>query len=242
MNLLLAIFLVALAAVCGAEKCKDKYSNCPTGLKRYCTSTAHPYVKTSWCRKTCKDCTPAPTPPPPAYVTAQPKLSRREMLKIKEICLAAHNAKRALHKDTPPMTYDMDLAKRAQTYAEYMLENKQWKHDPYRKHGYKGGVGENLFWSSSAFKSSTHGVNAWYNEIKNYNFGTGKSNGGVIGHFTQLVWDSSTILGCGVARGTGGTYLVSRYRPAGNYRGAYLKHVHELKPQPGIVSDVDAVL
>ena len=60
----------------------------------------------------------------------------------------------------------------------------------------------------------------------------------MIGHFTQLVWDSSTKLGCGVAKSaSGGTYVVSRYRPAGNYRGRYTQHVHELKPQPGVVSD-----
>ena len=69
-----------------------------------------------------------------------------------------------------------------------------------------------------------------YDEIANYNFETGTSNGGEIGHFTQLVWDSSTKLGCGVAKSaSGGTFVVARYLPAGNTRGQSTKHVHELK-------------
>eukprot|EP00111_Clytia_hemisphaerica_P004062 TCONS_00011639-protein len=192
--------------------CKDKYSNCPTSLRQYCES--HSFVKTDWCRKTCGDCSPDPAP---AYVTAQPKISSSEMESIKATCLAAHNAKRGLHKNTPSMTYDMELAKRAQTYAEYLLEFDEWKHDAFRKYnGYESGVGENLYWSSSASRTSTNAVVSWYNEINNYNFTTGKSNGGDIGHFTQLVWDSSTKLGCGVAKGTGGTYVVSRYLSSGN--------------------------
>jgi len=206
--------------------CKDKYSNCPTSLRQYCESTVHTFVKTDWCRKTCGDCSPDP---PPAYVTAEPKISSSEMESIKATCLAAHNAKRGLHRNTPSMTYDMDLAKRAQTYAEYLLEFDQWKHDAFRTYnGYESGVGENLYWSSSASRTSTNAVVSWYNEINNYNFATGKSNGGVIGHFTQLVWDSSTKLGCGVAKGTGGTYVVSRYLPAGNTQGQYTQHVHGL--------------
>ncbi|XP_066935539.1 uncharacterized protein [Clytia hemisphaerica] len=204
--------------------CKDKYSNCPTSLRQYCES--HSFVKTDWCRKTCGDCSPDPAP---AYVTAEPKISSSEMESIKATCLAAHNAKRALHRDTSSMTYDMDLAKRAQTYAEYLLEFKQWKHDDFRTYnGYETGVGENLYWSSSASGASTNAVTSWYDEIKNYNYETGKSNGGDIGHFTQLVWDSSTKLGCGVAKGTGGTYVVSRYLPAGNTQDQYTQHVHEL--------------
>ena len=55
----------------------------------------------------------------------------------------------------------MDLAKRAQTYAEYLLENNKWKHDPHRAHGYKGAVGENLYKSSSSSRNSVNAVKAW---------------------------------------------------------------------------------
>jgi len=207
--------------------CKDEYSNCPTNLKQYCQS--HDFVRDSWCRKSCGTCAPDAAP---AYVTAEPQISDAEMENIKATCLAEHNAKRNLHRNTPSMTYDMDLAKRAQTYAEYLRDNNQWKHDAFRTYnGYETGVGENLYWSSSGSGvSSNNAVASWYNEIYNYNFATGtKLNDGKIGHFTQLVWDSSTKLGCGVAKSAGGTYVVSRYLPAGNTVGQYTQHVHNLK-------------
>ena len=42
----------------------------------------------------------------------------------------------------------------------------------------------------------------WYAEVDSgeYNFETGKSdNNGVVGHFTQMVWQPSTQLGCAQA-------------------------------------------
>ena len=43
----------------------------------------------------------------------------------------------------------------------------------------------------------TKAVNSWYDEIQYYNFTTGRSKGGVTGHFTQVVWTASTQVGCG---------------------------------------------
>lgn len=47
------------------------------------------------------------------------------------------------------------------------------------------------------------------------------SSQGVTGHFTQVVWKASTELGIGKYTGKKGlwtcTYVVARYKPAGNY-------------------------
>ena len=44
-------------------------------------------------------------------------------------------------------------------------------------------------------------MNKWYDEIKDYTwpqtFGASRSNGGVVGHFTQVVWKETTKVGCG---------------------------------------------
>lgn len=49
------------------------------------------------------------------------------------------------------------------------------------------------------------------------------------GHFTQVVWSSSRELGIGKATGTHDgvpcTYIVARYRPAGNYEGQFQTEV-----------------
>ncbi len=61
-----------------------------------------------------------------------------------------------------------------------------------------------------------------------YNFESGGFSGGT-GHFTQVVWKGSTELGIG--RGTSQqngmycTYVVGRYRPAGNMIGDFDKEV-----------------
>lgn len=57
----------------------------------------------------------------------------------------------------------------------------------------------------------------WYDEYKNYNFRRGGWQGGT-GHFTQIVWKDSKELGMGRAKTGDGslTFVVGRYRPAGN--------------------------
>ena len=56
-----------------------------------------------------------------------------------------------------------------------------------------------------------------YDEYKDYNFRRGGWQGGT-GHFTQVVWKGSKELGMGRAKTADGslTFVVGRYRPAGN--------------------------
>ena len=64
---------------------------------------------------------------------------------------------------------------------------------------------------------------AWYSEEANYDYVTGSSsNGGVIGHFTQLVWISTTQVGFGmVSKPVNSDYsetvVVAFYSPPGNF-------------------------
>lgn len=76
----------------------------------------------------------------------------------------------------------------------------------------------------------TDAVDGWGDERTKYSF----ANGGfseATGHFTQLVWRSSTSVGCGRVQcdGKGGTaygwFVVCEYWPAGNVEGAYAQEV-----------------
>lgn len=47
------------------------------------------------------------------------------------------------------------------------------------------GCGENLYMSS--YKNSwSNAIQAWYDEVKDWRYGVGSVNGGVVGHFTQV--------------------------------------------------------
>uniref|UniRef100_A0AAZ1WZ75 ShKT domain-containing protein n=1 Tax=Oreochromis aureus TaxID=47969 RepID=A0AAZ1WZ75_OREAU len=58
-------------------------------------------------------------------------------------------------------------------------------------------LGENLFYSSS-LKSWTDVIGAWHSEVERYNYPIGSTNGKSIGHYTQVIWNSSYKVGCGV--------------------------------------------
>ena len=71
-----------------------------------------------------------------------------------------------------------------------------------------------------------------YNEVcvPGYNFNNGGFRGGT-GHFTQVVWKASMVLGIGLAEGTKNgmkcAYIVARYKPAGNQAGQYQQNVQK---------------
>ena len=71
----------------------------------------------------------------------------------------------------------------------------------------------------------TQFINDWYGEISAYDFTTGTSTGGDIGHFTQVVWKSTKHVGCALASCGENDLLVCQYSPAGNVGGQYLDNV-----------------
>nr|XP_020497167.1 cysteine-rich venom protein TEL1-like [Labrus bergylta] len=79
--------------------------------------------------------------------------------------------------------------------------------------------GENLFMSSHRLGWSQV-IDSWYSEVKDWEYGVGSINDGVVGHFTQVVWYKSHELGCGLAYCPDSRFkyfYVCHYCPAGNY-------------------------
>ncbi|MDO7542211.1 MAG: CAP family protein [Flavobacteriaceae bacterium] len=93
------------------------------------------------------------------------------------------------------------------------------------------GQGENLSYSYRSSNgnptfSETPGKEAstaWYNEIKDYTYGeigSSKNANVVIGHYTQMIWNTTTEVGMARAVSTSGSvYVVARYSPQGNWIG-----------------------
>lgn len=119
------------------------------------------------------------------------------------------------------------IAKGAQEWANRCAMN----HSPRGQYTFNSkGLGENIaFRGFSGNESSspfTQFVNDWFNEINDYNGNVGNfqnTGGPVIGHFTQVSWAESYLIGCGYCKTNKGgmteEYLVCQYYNQGNYIG-----------------------
>jgi len=139
--------------------------------------------------------------------------------------LAAHNAVRnAVNID--PLTYSHKLAQSAQKWSDELQAN-----NCLLQHDYATPYGENLYWGSRTSSSNTGlaatpaiVVNAWTSEAKDYNYSKNSCSAAKIcGHYTQVVWEETTEVGCGVSmcrKGkTQSEVWVCRYNPPGNFVG-----------------------
>ena len=111
------------------------------------------------------------------------------------------------------------------------------------------GVGENLSMFASTSESNllsdnpaTRAMQGWYDkELPMYDFSSpGFSM--ATGHFTQVVWASTTKVGCGVALCPAGTiastmqsvYVVCQYGPPGNYQSKFNENVLRVSRSPSM--------
>lgn len=101
--------------------------------------------------------------------------------------LDLHNQKRALH-GVPALTWDQKLADFGATYGAqvFSCDNVELIHSG-------GPYGENL--GAGNFGSDVGVVNAWYDEIKDFDF-TKPEYSSKTGHFSQVVWKATTKVGC----------------------------------------------
>jgi len=197
---------VVSPATTRASTCKDIMGEdwCKNLLKQHASKCAIASYRTFFekrCYKSCGYC------PGGSVVKPAPTQAPRGTGVLSEDCLTAHNEKRAKHVDTPAQHWDAKLARGSQKWAEKLARLGRSKHS-------EGPYGENLYWSSANSVNCYDAVDNWYGEIKDYNFETGRSTGGAVGHFTQVVWKPSIKIGCGIA---GNTYVVCRYKVTGNF-------------------------
>ena len=144
--------------------------------------------------------------------------------------LADINQERAL-VGVPPLTWDNTLAADAQTYADYLASTGKMEHPsqawvdahPTVPEGenlaYIAGVGVG---ASSPTSLAQGAFDFWFSEKANYHGQpTGSEGGVVIGHYTQMVWKSTTKIGCASATsGDGNAVKIScRFAPPGNIIG-----------------------
>ena len=136
--------------------------------------------------------------------------------------LQAHNKYRTKHH-APPLKINSELNRIAQQYANYLAQNDCFQHSD---NEYRGeSLGENLYMCYGTKITGKAMTDAWYNEIKQYNFNASTFTSGT-GHFTQVVWKDSKEVGFAYAQSRSGNYYgVANYYPAGNFMGEFRKNV-----------------
>ena len=141
---------------------------------------------------------------------------------VENEALHCHNDYRTKHH-APPLTINKELSSIAQQYADHLAKNDIFEHSDNK---YKGNpLGENLYMCSGTAITGKAMTSSWYNEIKDYDF-TKPGFSMQTGHFTQVIWKSTTQMGIGYAQSESGNYYgVANYYPAGNFTGEFKQNV-----------------
>jgi pathogenesis-related protein 1 len=131
--------------------------------------------------------------------------------------LIAHNRVRAKHCASP-LVWSDKLAGVAQAWADTLRQrNCEFSHS--------GSMyGENLAAGTTGTLSPSDVVTMWYAENSQYAF---KAPGFSMstGHFTQVVWRTTTQVGCGTSQCNGMEITVCNYDPAGNVETQFQENV-----------------
>ncbi|KAG9510160.1 Golgi-associated plant pathogenesis-related protein 1, partial [Fragariocoptes setiger] len=140
-------------------------------------------------------------------------------------CIRTHNEMRRRH-GVPELQPSKKLTRFARRRAKHIAnsDGAEFRHPDNLAYG------ENLAWHSDADRSCAALIKLWYDERDLYRFDRGQFDT-TTGHFTQLVWKSTTRVGCAKAYSSGprgGVYLVCNYDPPGNWVNEALENVFDI--------------
>lgn len=135
--------------------------------------------------------------------------------------LQKHNAERA-QWHVPPLAWNDTLANAARMHAAHLAQSGLLQHG--RDLGGPRPIGENLWMGTRGAFGYDEMVGSFLAERRFYVAraipdisSTGSWNDAA--HYSQIIWRTTTAVGCGVASGENFDVLVCRYDPAGNIWG-----------------------
>jgi hypothetical protein len=139
---------------------------------------------------------------------------------LADAMLAGHNRERA-QVGVPGLGWDPRLAAAAAAYARQLARLGRLEHATREA---RAGAGENLARGTQGFYSAAALAQGWAAEKAIFVNGIFPNviradARGAVGHYTQMVWRSTTSVGCGTASDGRDLYLVCRYSPPGNVLG-----------------------
>ena len=134
--------------------------------------------------------------------------------------LAMHNRERA-EVGAPPLAWDPMLAQSAASYGPSLASLGRLAHSPRET---RPGQRENLALGSASHFGVEDLVGLWVEEKVHFQPGTfpNVSRTGAwqdVAHYTQMIWKSTTNVGCAMHFAQGRNYLICRYSPPGNADG-----------------------
>ena len=153
-----------------------------------------------------------------APLAAAPSCVQPEDLRMVDI-YRAHNFARA-QVGAPPLVWDLQLARDANLYAQEMARTGQLVHS---SRDNRRLVRENLMRVPRGWNPQQM-MGLWLSERQNLVPGifpnvSRTGNWGDIAHYTQMVWSTTTNLGCAIQRSGAFDWVICRYSPPGNRDG-----------------------
>lgn len=159
---------------------------------------------------------------PPIYWDEAPgePQARGERL-FRQAMLKAHNdARRAVGQ--PPLRWNMELSADASRYARILARTRTFRHSTEPRG--RQPQGENLWMGSSRRFGYDEMTGSWVKERRWFRRAampkvSSTGRWADVGHYTQIIWHSTTDVGCAMADNGKDEYLVCRYSPPGNVYG-----------------------
>jgi hypothetical protein len=134
--------------------------------------------------------------------------------------IAAHNHER-IAVGVAPLSWNPALAASAGQYAAALAATGRLQHSPRQA---RPGQGENLWMGTRGAYSPRQMVGNWASEKAAFRAGlfpavSRTGNWADVGHYSQMIWPTTTQMGCAIASSPAHDFLVCRYAPAGNVDG-----------------------
>lgn len=159
-------------------------------------------------------------PPSPNW----PRPADRGDRLLRSSVLEGHNVARRSF-GVAPLMWSEELAAEAMAHASYMARTGIYAHD--RTAGRRTKSGENIWRGQRGLFSYETMVQAMVSEGRLFRPGVFPNNSAngrwqSVAHYTQIIWPTTSHVGCALASSPSTDYFVCRYSPGGNRDGVYL--------------------
>lgn len=142
---------------------------------------------------------------------------------FEKVLLQFHNVERE-RKGAVPLGWNDTLEDQARDWAQKLAKERRMYHSTYEG---RHQTGENLWAGTAGPFGPDAMMTAFLNEREYFKAGQFPNVSSTekwqdVGHYTQIIWRSTTHVGCAIENGGGFDFLVCRYWPSGNVTGTWI--------------------